>query len=362
MLSDFCAKRIVHMKELMGEQGLDVICLLKAGRSGGNTFKRLANTSCGNALVIPLEAEPTLVCATADAIDCAEEASVNVHDRGSTPSNTAIIDMVNGCLSGSPAKIGWNPRSLTCETYNLYSSSLKGDLVPIERTILPEVLFGPYPEELKYQMKASELADIGVQAIHDCLRPGISEVEVAAEACYAMRKAGAESISFCIVNSGPDSAHIHGSPSDRKVEDGDLVLVDLGPVKHGYLADISRTFLVGEDSKKQHMLEAMDKSVQAVLDAIRPGVSCRELDAISRRVLLDHGYPDYPHSLGHPVSGFVKPGLSKRSEDVERVGYVHTVEPGIYLPGYGGVRFEENVYVTENGYEMLFNSPRLFYP
>jgi len=173
-----------------------------------------------------------------------------------------------------------------------------------------------------------------------------------------MRKAGAEGISFCIVNSGPDSAHVHGAPSDRVVVDGDLVLIDLGPVKHGYMADISRTFLVGSDPKKQRMLEAMDKSVQAVLDAIKPGESCKELDALSRRVLIDHGYEDYPHSLGHPVSGFVKPSLSKRSNDVERVGYVHTVEPGIYIPGLGGVRFEENVYVTEDGCESLFKSPR----
>ena len=76
--------------------------------------------------------------------------------------------------------------------------------------------------------------------------------------------------------------------------------------------------------------------------------------------LMKEGYPDYAHSLGHSVSGFVKPGLSKRSSDIERVGYVHTVEPGIYIPGLGGVRFEENVYVTEDGCENLFKTPLLF--
>lgn len=357
-LEDFCNRRIAQLREHMGTHGIDVVCLLKAGRTGGNMFKRLVNTSVESALVIPMGAEPTLICSSMDARD-ADDSTVAVHDRGTASPDQTVIEFVNNCL-GAGRKIGCNPSGLTHSRYQLYNEGFKAEVVDIQPTILPEVLFGPYPEELKYQRKASELADIGAQAVYDNLKPGINECELAAEAVYAMRKAGAEGMSFCIVNSGPDSAHVHGAPSDRVVEDGDLVLIDLGPVKHGYLADISRTFLVGSDPKKQHMLEAMDKSVQAVLDAIKPGESCKELDALSRRVLIDHGYEDYPHSLGHPVSGFVKPGLSKRSNDVERVGYVHTVEPGIYIPGLGGVRFEENVYVTEEGCESLFKSPRLW--
>jgi Xaa-Pro dipeptidase len=103
----------------------------------------------------------------------------------------------------------------------------------------------------------------------------------------------------------------------------------------------------------------VDRAVEAVIQAVRPGVVCSDLDAVSRRVLADNGFPDYPHSLGHPISGFAVPNLSKTSGHVLREGMLFTVEPGIYVPGYGGVRLEENVVVTRDGCEQLTRSPRL---
>ena len=359
-LSNFCNRRIVQFREHMGVHGLDIVCIIKGGGRGeGYTFKRIANTSTGSAIIIPMDSEPTLICSSMDANDAVDESIINIYDRDSKPLDEAIVENVNNCL-GAGRKIGYNPSSLSPSRYEFISKGFAGEAEDIKDTVLPEVLFGLYPEELKFQRKASELADIGVEAVIDNLNPGITECELAAEAVYAMRKAGAEDIDFCIANIGLNSAHIHGIPSENKLQDGDLVMVDLGPVKHGYLADITRTFLVGDDSNKRHMLESMDMSVQDAMDLIKPGVSCKEVDAVSRKVLIDQGYPDYVHSLGHPLSGFVKPNVSKRSKDVERVGYLHTVEPGIYLAGTGGVRFEENVYVTEDGYESFFKSPRLY--
>jgi Xaa-Pro aminopeptidase len=175
-----------------------------------------------------------------------------------------------------------------------------------------------------------------------------------------MQRNGTETLRFqTIVSTGERSAYSHGWPTPRKLKDGEFVLVDLGPTIGGYAADETRTYLLGDDPKKEKMMEAMDKSVQAVIDHVRPGASCRELDAISRRVLKEHGFPDYPHSLGHPLSGFVTPQLSKTSKVILKPGHLFTVEPGIYLPGYGGVRMEENVVVTEDGYEQLTRGQRL---
>ena len=190
---------------------------------------------------------------------------------------------------------------------------------------------------------------------------GVKETEIAAEANYAMQRNDAETLSFqTIVSTGHRSAYSHGWPTPRKLKKGEFMLVDLGPTIDGYAADETRTFILGEDPKKQKMLMAMDDAVQKVIDNIQPGVCCAELDSISRKVLKKHGFPDYPHSLGHSLSGFPTPLLSKTSETKLRPGMIFTVEPGIYLPGYGGVRMEENIMVTEDGYEQLTKSPRLF--
>ncbi|TFH14479.1 M24 family metallopeptidase [Candidatus Bathyarchaeota archaeon] len=237
---------------------------------------------------------------------------------------------------------------------------MHGELVDISGTIIPNVFYGLYPEEIQFHRKASKLADIGCSAAREAMAPGVKETEIAAEANYAMQRHGAATYSFqTIVSTGPRSAYSHGYPTPRELKKGEFMLVDLGPTVDGYAADETRTFILGDDPKKQKMLEAMDKAVQAVIDHVRPGASCMELDAISRRVLAEHGFPDYPHSLGHPLSGFPTPTLSKNSSDILKPGMLFTVEPGIYLPGYGGVRMEENVVVTEDGYEQLTKSPRL---
>jgi Xaa-Pro aminopeptidase len=192
------------------------------------------------------------------------------------------------------------------------------------------------------------------------MTPGITEYELAAEANYAMQRNGAEILSFqTIVSTGERSAYSHGYPTNRKLKNGEFMLIDLGPSKNGYAADETRTFLQGNDPKKLKMLSAMDEAVEEVIKSIKPGISCKKLDAISRKVLKQHGFPDYPHSLGHPLSGAIVPILSKSSDHILKKGMIFTVEPGIYLPGYGGVRMEENVVITEDGFEQLTKSPRL---
>ncbi|TRO55211.1 M24 family metallopeptidase, partial [Candidatus Bathyarchaeota archaeon] len=258
------------------------------------------------------------------------------------------------------SKVGVNLGSMSHSTYSYYKEHMKGELIDISETIIPDVFFGLYPEEIKFQRKVSKLADIGCTAAWEAMTPGVKETDIAAEANYAMQKQGAETLSFqTIISTGPRSAYSHGYPTARKLQKGEFMLVDLGPTVDGYAADETRTYVLGSDPKKEKMLEAMDKAVQAVIDHVKSGASCMELDAISRRVLKEHGFPDYPHSLGHPISGFPTPILSKTSKDILKPGMLFTVEPGIYTPGFGGVRLEENVLVTEDGCEQLTKSPRL---
>jgi len=353
---DFCRKRYEHLKRLMQEHELDLVYL----PGGGQRLKRIAETTSGAALIAPLDGEPRLFCYSVDINSTREESWVPVEEiKTRAEANKMIADHCNKYLREG-SKVGVQPESFSHATYGFMEENLRGEMVDVSETLLPEVFHGLYSEELWFQRRVSRLADLACSAASDAMRPGATEYEIAAEAEYAMRREGAEITSFAtIVSTGPRSAYSHGWPTGRRLRDGEFVLVDLGPQIDGYAADETRTFVLGEDPRKGRMLEAVDKSVEAVIEAVRPGASCSELDAISRRVLAEHGFPDYPHSLGHPLSGFAVPNLAKTSVHVLREGMLFTVEPGIYVPGYGGVRLEENVVVTGDGCEQLTRSPRL---
>jgi len=356
---DFAKKRYNHLKQLMQERELDMV-LLMSGAGMGPRFQRLTGSTSGTALAIPIDGNTAHFVYSVDYNSTLDESwlQVKLLESRSVATET-IADYANKYLKPS-SKIGVNLGQLNYSSYEYYRDHLKGELVDIGSTLLHEVWYGLYPEEIKLQRVASKLADIGCSAAREAMKPGVKETEMAAEANYAMQRNGAETLSFqTIVSTGPRSAYSHGWPTPRKLKKGEFMLVDLGPTVSGYAADETRTYLLGEDSKKEKMLVAMDKAVQAVIDHVKPGVKCVELDAISRRVLKEHGFPDYPHSLGHPLSGFPTPSLSKTSLDVLKPGMLFTVEPGIYLLGFGGVRMEENVVVTEDGCEQLTRSPRL---
>ncbi len=356
---DFNKMRYAHLKRQMEEHEVDMVMLV-GGAGMGSRLQRLTGSTSGTAVIIPLDGDPAHFVYGVDYNSTIDESWLPVKlIEGRSAALPAITGYANECLKEG-AKIGVNLGTLNHASYKSYSKALKGELVDISGDIIPEVWFGLYPDEIKFHRAVSKLADIGCAAVKEAMRPGITETELAAEANYAMQRNGAETFSFeTIVSTGERSAYSHGYPTPRKLREGELVLVDLGPTIGGYAADETRTYLLGSDAKKEKMLEAMDKSVQAVIDNVRPGVKCSELDAISRKVLKEHGFPDYMHSLGHPLSGFVTPLLSKNSEDILKPGHLFTVEPGIYIPGYGGVRMEENVVVTEDGCEQLTKSPRL---
>ncbi len=356
---DFAKKRYNHLKSLMQQHELDAVLLI-GGSGMGARFQRITGSTSGTTLAVPLDGNPAHFVYSVDYNSTLDESWLPVKLlKGRATAGEEITGYVNQHLTGS-ARVGVNLSALNYSSYEYYRDNVKGELVDIGSTIIPEVFYGLYPEEIQYQRVSSKLADIGCTAAREAMKSGAKETAISAEANYAMQLGGAETYSFqTIVSTGPRSAYSHGWPTPRKLKEGEFMLVDLGPTVAGYAADETRTFIYGKDAKKQRMLEAMDKAVQAVIDSVKPGAKCMELDAISRRVLKEHGYPDYPHSLGHPLSGFPTPILGKTSLDVLKPGMLFTVEPGIYLPGFGGVRMEENVVVTEDGCEQLTVSPRL---
>ena len=186
------------------------------------------------------------------------------------------------------------------------------------------------------------------------VQTGMSEMDLTAELEYLMRKFGADGPSFStIVLSGEKSALPHGTPGSRTIENGDFLLIDFGVIKDGYCSDITRTFLIGEASKKQkEIYNIVLQSTNAGLDAVKAGVPLRTFDIAARNVIKEKGYGEYfnnrvGHGLGIEVHE--EPSIHESNADIAEPGLLFTIEPGIYIPNYGGVRIEDNVYINEEG-------------
>ncbi|MFQ6073630.1 MAG: M24 family metallopeptidase [Candidatus Bathyarchaeia archaeon] len=212
--------------------------------------------------------------------------------------------------------------------------------------------------ELGYMRKAAEITNEGVRRAAEVIKPGMREYEVAAEIEYAMRKLGSEGVAFeTIVASGPRSAYPHGGCTDKKIKRGEFIVLDVGAKYQHYRADLTRTFLVGKPSQKQAKIyETVRKAQQEAFESLREGVKARDADAVARKVIEQAGYGEYfVHSLGHGVGLDVHelPALTPESKDSLKAGNVVTVEPGIYIVGFGGVRVEDTVLIHKEKAERL---------
>ena len=211
--------------------------------------------------------------------------------------------------------------------------------------------------------RAQELTDRVFAEVLAGVRAGMSERELALRLWTGLLEAGAEDRAFVtIVASGVRSALPHGVASDKPIERGDLVTVDFGAYVDGYASDMTRTFVVGRASPEQRRIyDVVLQAEQAGVEAVRPGRTGKEVDAVARAIIEQAGYGQaFGHGLGHGVGLEVHeaPRLSKLGEDRLEPGMVVTVEPGIYLPGWGGVRIEDLVVVREDGPEVLTQTPK----
>ena len=271
-------------------------------------------------------------------------------------------------------RIGIEAGSMTVAMRDHLASKLEGADLIATKDLVEELRRQKEPEELTLVREAVRIADEALAWLLERVGPGRTEREVALEVEVEMRRRGADSVAFePIVGSGPLSAHIHHSPSDRVFEPGDLLLIDMGARWQGYCSDLTRTVSLGAAS--EHHRDVYDVVLEAQtagIDAVGPGKSGVECDAAARRVIDEAGYGEtFGHGLGHGVGLDIheSPRLHKTSEDKLMVADLVTVEPGIYesiedsaldgaASGSGGVRIEDCVLVTEDGSEVLGKSPK----
>lgn len=275
-----------------------------------------------------------------------------------------IYDAVKNILLENNVKVlGVEEDRFTFQDLDIYKEKL-GDIkiVKLNHTI-EKIRMIKEEEEIELIAKAASIADMAFEHILKFIKPGVAERDIALEIEYFMKKQGAQGLSFdSIVVSGARSSLPHGTPTDKKLEYGDFVTLDFGCIYNGYCSDMTRTIVIGKATEKQkEIYNAVLDANEAALRAVKPGVSCFDLDKIARDIITERGYGErFSHGLGHGVGMEVHelPRVSFRSNEVLEAGMVITDEPGIYIPEFGGVRIEELVVVTKDGYRILSHSPK----
>ncbi|ARD46830.1 Xaa-Pro dipeptidase [Sporosarcina sp. P37] len=275
---------------------------------------------------------------------------------------TVIQEVANQVKEMKIETLGFEKEDLSYSQFEQYEELVGARLVPVAG-LVEKLRLIKTPEEIEVLKQAAAIADAAFLYICSVIKAGKTELEIANELEFFMRKQGAASSSFdIIVASGKRGALPHGVASDKVIETGDLVTMDYGALYNGYISDITRTVAIGEPSAKlREIYEVTQHAQELGVAQIKPGMTGIEADAITRDYIKSKGYGEaFGHSTGHGIGLEVHeaPSLSFRSDTVLVPNMTVTVEPGIYLPGVGGVRIEDDILITETGNERLTKSTK----
>lgn len=351
---DLHSERLKRLRARLESAGLDAAVLT---RSQSVTYVSGFTGSAGMAVVSMAEAHLVVDFRYYD--QAAAQAPGFAIERAPGP----LLDAAAGVLGRLGARrAGVEEEHLPVGSFRrLQAAADSIEIVPVEG--LDRIRWQKSPEEIEAIRQASQLAEAAFYEVLPMIRPGVTEHEVAVELEHRLRIRGSQRLPFdLIVASGPRSALPHGVASERVIGPGEFVTVDFGAVVDGYHSDCTRTVVTGPVSDRHREIYAIVLTAQrAALAGLRPGLTGREADALGRSVIAAAGYGDaFGHGLGHGVGLAVHEGptLSPREAAVLAPGAVVTVEPGIYLPGWGGVRIEDLVVLTDGGCENLTRLPK----
>ncbi|MCL2798033.1 MAG: Xaa-Pro peptidase family protein [Firmicutes bacterium] len=254
--------------------------------------------------------------------------------------------------------LGYEDDYITVSGYKALEAAFGDFALTPASAVLASLRITKTKEEVSAITAAQRIAERAFEKATDSLRPGVTEKELRALLCAEAYRAGADEPAFKpIVAFGENSAVPHHEASDRKLEKSDLILIDFGVKLNGYCSDMTRTFCLNQPSEQISLLyEAVLAAQSYALKSIKAGMTCREADSLAREHLRANGYgAAFLHGLGHGLGLEVHepPGVSESGEELLLPGTVITVEPGVYIPGVGGVRIEDIVVVREDGVENL---------
>ena len=265
-------------------------------------------------------------------------------------------------LKYKPKRVGFDPGHLCVAEFNALRKHLRpAQLVAAEGIIL-EMRLHKDAGEIKAICKSIRVAEQAFQKLRRWVKPGVTERAIAARLAYEMQCLGAQEVSFpTIVAAGANASLPHYEPGDAKVKKGQGILIDWGARVGWYTSDLTRMIWPGSIPREMAEVQRVVKEAHdAAIAFVKPGVSCHDVDGVARQVIEKAGYgAHFNHALGHGMGLDVHEGprVGRDTKTVLRPGMVITIEPGIYLPGKGGVRLEDDVLVTEKGHRVLSTLP-----
>lgn len=313
-------------------------------------------------LLITRGEEPVLIVPALDA-EAAQAASAVQNILTHADTDNAYELLKNRFGSFKLGTLGIEKDHFTVARFEQLSAAVSAEHFTDIGPLLRSMRARKTPEEIIRMKYAVELVEEVLRRGLEHVKTGVSEIELVAELEYLMKKVGASGPSFdTMVLSGTNTALPHGVPGKRIIQPGDFIMFDLGVYAAGYASDITRTFAIEEvDNNLATIYNTVLAANEAGIAASKPGVSYGAVDRAAREVIEAAGFgPHFMHRVGHGLGMDTHeyPSLHGLNEDIIEVGNVFTVEPGIYVPGLGGVRIEDDVLITESGAVTLTSFPK----
>ncbi len=343
-------KRLKRLREKLIDFSLDAVIINKPEN------RRYISGFTGSAGIVLITRNKSYLLTDSRYIEQAKKESpeYNVIDSGAM-----ILKIIEEIFLGNKVnKIAFEDDYITHKNYMEYKEHLSNFELISGKNIIENLRKLKDDEEINLISKAVQISESAFKYILDYIKPGVKEKDIALELEYYMKKNGAEDIAFpTIVASGWRSSLPHGLASSKKINYGDFITIDFGAVYQGYNSDMTRTICVGKpDNKQIEIYELVLKAQVNAINNIKEGITCKKADEFARKIISENGYGDYfGHGLGHGVGLAVHeiPSLSFKSKDTLFKNMIVTVEPGIYIPDWGGVRIEDMVIVKEKNVDVL---------
>ena len=349
--------RLARLPDRLATSGVDAAVIVEPAN-----VRWLTGFTGSNGTVVVLGSGETLLVTDSR---YAEQAPAQLAEAGCSEDVEVVVarraaQAVAGRLDGA-ARLGLEDSVRWGEQLR-WSEAVDAEIVPLTETV-EKLRAVKDRAELARMQAAARIADEALAAAEPMLRPGVTELQIQQALDDAIRSAGASGPAYdTIVASGPNSALPHARPTDRQLQAGDLVIVDVGAVVDGYRSDMTRSFVLGDPrGRTAAMLQVVGRSQSAGVEAVRPGVEAGEIDGVCRSIIADAGMGDaFIHGSGHGVGLDVHelPRVASGSTAVLEPGNVLTVEPGVYFRGVGGARMEDLLVVTDDGYRPLTLYPK----